>query len=65
MFVNRISELVKHTLQQLASLHSPEAYVNAVMTITVYSSLLLLQDFECDECKWNPFNSKLHTRASV
>ena len=27
MFVNRISELVKSTLQQLASLHSPHAYV--------------------------------------
>ena len=29
MFVNRISELVKHTLQQMASLHSPQAYVLA------------------------------------
>ena len=27
MFVNRISELVKNILQQLASLHSTQAYV--------------------------------------
>ena len=37
MFVNRISELVKHTLQQLASLHSPQAYVGTYVAC-VYST---------------------------
>ena len=41
MFVNRISELVKHTLQQLASLHSPQAYVVAC----VYNQYLVLYDY--------------------
>lgn len=37
MFVNRISELVKHSLQQLASLHSPQAYVNLIITTFIQS----------------------------
>ena len=37
MFVNRISELVKSTLQQLASLHSPHAYAQLLyMNIHVH-----------------------------
>ena len=71
MFVNRISELVKHTLQQMASLHSPQAYVLAAtfhpmiyIHVHVLSHFSFTQDCKCDECKWNPLNGKwvnMHT----
>ena len=35
-FVTRISDLVKHAVQQLASLYSPEGYVGVVMNVCVH-----------------------------
>ena len=74
MFVNRISELVKNTLQQLASLHSPHAYVltsvnshNYIYTcvygciILVYISLCLILKAQSRKNKaWIMYTLHIH-----
>jgi hypothetical protein len=55
-FVSRISDLVKHTVQQLASLYSPEGCVILGWygcTFWYNVELFALQDIACDQLPWN------------
>ena len=61
-FVSRISDLVKHTVQQLASLYSPEGCVTiaSVCLWDVHFTVLnfVLQDVACYQLPRNSFASK-------
>ena len=60
-FVSRISDLVRHTVQQLASLYSPEGWVTIESVfMDVYITVLnfVLQDVACYQLPRNSFASE-------
>lgn len=54
-FVSRISDLVKHTVQQLACLYSMEGWVGITSVCIVPFTMLnfMLQNIACYQLAWN------------